>query len=145
MPASLSPAQTAAYNRDGFLFPIDVMDRAEATHWRARVEALEADYPDGSLPQPLNQYFRINGQVVLPLMAEIARHPAVLDAVQSILGPDLLVWSCELFIKEPNTPKIVSWHQDLTYWGLGETDEQLTAWIALSPATSASGRSGDRL
>jgi hypothetical protein len=139
MPASLSPAQTAAYARDGFLFPIDVMDRAEAAQWRARVEGLEADYPDGSLPQPLNQYFRINGQVVLPLMAEIARHPAVLNAVQSVLGPDLLVWSCELFIKEPNTAKIVSWHQDLTYWGLGETDEQLTAWIALSPATPASG------
>jgi hypothetical protein len=33
---------------------------------RARVEALEADYPDGSLPQPLNQHFRISGQVVLP-------------------------------------------------------------------------------
>ena len=139
MPASLSPAQAAAYKRDGFLFPIDVMDRAEAAKWRARVEALEADYPDGSLPQPINQYFRINGQVVLPLMAEIARHPAVLDAVQSILGPDLLVWSCELFIKEPNTPKIVSWHQDLTYWGMGETDEQVTAWIALSPATRQSG------
>ncbi len=139
MPASLSPTQTAAYARDGFLFPIDVMDAAEAVQWQTRIEALEAEYPDGSLPQPLNQYFRINGQVVLPLMAEIARHRGVLDAVQSILGPDLLVWSCELFIKEPRTPKIVSWHQDLTYWGLGETDEQVTAWIALSPATPQSG------
>ena len=139
MPASLSAAQTALYSRDGYLFPLRVMDDAEALARRRQVEALEAAWPDGSLPQPLNQYFRINGQVVLPLLAEIARTPAVLDAVQSILGPDLLVWSCELFIKEPNTPKIVSWHQDLTYWGLGETDEQITAWLALSPATPASG------
>ena len=139
MPASLSAAQTAQYHRDGFLFPVRVMNDADALARRCQVEALESAYPDGSLPQPLNQYFRINGQVVLPLMAELARTPAVLDAVQSILGPDLLVWSCELFIKEPHTAKIVSWHQDLTYWGLGETDDQVTAWIALSAATVASG------
>jgi ectoine hydroxylase-related dioxygenase (phytanoyl-CoA dioxygenase family) len=139
MPASLTGDQTAAYTRDGFLFPLRVMEADTAASYRAQMEAMEAEYPDGSLPRPLGQYFRINSQVVIPFMAEIARTPAVLDAVQSILGPDLLVWSCELFIKEAGTNKIVSWHQDLTYWGLGETDEQLTAWIALSPATEQSG------
>lgn len=139
MPASLSATQVAQYNQDGFLYPVRVMGHDEALARRRQVEALESAYPDGTLPAPLNQYFRINGQIVVAMMAEIARTPAVLDAVQSILGPDLLAWSCELFIKEPNTPKIVSWHQDLTYWGMGETDEQVTAWIALSAATPASG------
>ncbi|MEM8876705.1 MAG: phytanoyl-CoA dioxygenase family protein [Pseudomonadota bacterium] len=139
MAGSLSPIDTALYQQDGFLFPIDVMSAAEALALRQDIEALEAGYPDGSLPQSLNQFFRVNGQIVLPLLADIARHPAVLDAVESILGPDLLAWSVELFIKEPHTDKIVSWHQDLTYWGMGETDDELTAWIAVSEASLASG------
>ena len=139
MPASLTASQTAAYQRDGYLFPLRAMEAGTAAARRTQIEAMEATYPDGSLPQPVGRYFRINAHVAIPFMAEIARTPAVLDAVQSILGPDLLVWSAELFIKEARTAKIVSWHQDLTYWGMGETDEQLTAWIALSPATEASG------
>jgi ectoine hydroxylase-related dioxygenase (phytanoyl-CoA dioxygenase family) len=76
---------------------------------------------------------------VIPLLAEIARTPAILDAVESILGPDLLVWSVELFIKEPGDGTIVSWHQDITYWGMGETDEEVTAWLALSDVTVEAG------
>ena len=139
MSASLSSSQIDAYQTDGFLFPVDAMPAAQAACLRSEVEKIEQTFPDGCLPQPVSQYFRVGAHVVIPLMAKIASTPAVLDAVQSILGPNLLVWSCELFIKEPNTRKIVSWHQDLTYWGMGETDDQMTAWIALSPATSRSG------
>ena len=122
-----------------FCFPLTSCRGNEATQFRSEIEDLEKTYPDGSLPKPLSQYFRVGAHVVIPMMAKIAAIPAVLDAVQSILGPNLLVWSCELFIKEPSTRKIVSWHQDLTYWGMGETDDQMTAWIALSPATPQSG------
>jgi chlorinating enzyme len=76
---------------------------------------------------------------VIPLLAEIARRPAILDAVESILGPDLLVWSVELFIKEPGDGNVVSWHQDITYWGMGETDEEVTAWLALSDVSVEAG------
>jgi len=139
MAASLTADQVASYRRDGYLLPLQAFDQAEAEGHRATLEALERDTSPASLPRPLNQFFRVNGHVVLPFMAQIALTPAVLDAAESILGPDLLVWSCELFIKEPGTAKVVSWHQDLTYWGLGETDEELTAWISLSPSTPQSG------
>ena len=49
-----------------------------------------------------------------------------------------MVWSAGLFIKEAHSPKIVSWHQDLTYWGLDDAEET-TCWVALSPANVASG------
>jgi ectoine hydroxylase-related dioxygenase (phytanoyl-CoA dioxygenase family) len=139
MAASLSADQVAAYRRDGYLLPLRAFGPDEAAGYRAMIETLERETAPGSLPRPLNQFFRVNGHVVLPFMAQIALTPAVLDAAESILGPDLLVWSCEFFIKEPGTPKVVTWHQDLTYWGLGETDEELTVWVALSPATRASG------
>jgi ectoine hydroxylase-related dioxygenase (phytanoyl-CoA dioxygenase family) len=48
-------------------------------------------------------------------------------------------WSVELFIKEPGDGSVVSWHQDITYWGMGETDEEVTAWLALSDVSVEAG------
>jgi ectoine hydroxylase-related dioxygenase (phytanoyl-CoA dioxygenase family) len=59
--------------------------------------------------------------------------------VEAVLGPNLLAWSVELFIKEPGSAKTVSWHQDITYWGMGETDDEVTAWVALSDVTIEAG------
>ncbi len=127
------------YWEDGYLFPIPVITPAEAAAHRAALEETERDWLAGGLPQPLNTYKRINAHVVLPIAADLARHPAVLDVIEGILGPDILVYSAEYFIKEPRTTQIVSMHQDLTYWGLGATEGLVTAWIALSPSTPASG------
>lgn len=137
--ARLTESEIARYRRDGFLFPRRVASEAKAAEWRASLERLEDDWLDAGLPRPLNQYKRSAAHVVIPLAAEIATHPAILDAVEGALGPDLLIWSAEFFIKEPRTRQIVSWHQDLTYWGLGATSHQCTAWLALSPATPESG------
>jgi len=139
MAGSLSDEEIAHYNEAGYLSPLDVLSKAQAAEWRTTAEALETQYADAALPNPVNHYLRVNAHIVLPCVAEITRHPAILDRVESILGPDLLVWSAELFIKEANTDKIVSWHQDLTYWGLGADAEQITAWVAISPATVESG------
>ncbi|WP_224816362.1 phytanoyl-CoA dioxygenase family protein [Hasllibacter sp. MH4015] len=137
--AGLDQAQIARYRADGVLHPVPVMDGAAALDLRQRVEALEAQHRHGAGGRDLTQYFRVNGQLVIPLLAEIARLPAILDKVETILGPDLLVWSVELFIKEPGDGTIVSWHQDLTYWGMGETDEEVTAWLALSDVSVDAG------
>ncbi len=145
MSTGLSNAQVAQYHRDGYLFPLTAIGEPQAKALRTRIEALEATYRDG-VPggRDLNQYFRVNAHHVLPLAVEIATIPAMLDAVQSIIGPNILIWSCEFFIKEAGSDKVVTWHQDMTYWGLGEdsdgdTDQLVSAWIALSPATVASG------
>ncbi len=136
---TLSPTQRATYKADGVLHPVPVFSQEEALSLRAAVEALEADHGAGAGGHDLNQFFRVNGQLVIPLLAEIARTPAILDAVEGVLGPNLLVWSVELFIKEPGDGNIVSWHQDITYWGMGETDEEVTAWLALSDVSVEAG------
>ena len=135
----LTAAQAARYADEGFLHPIPVIPADEAAAMRAELEALERDWLDAGLPRPLNQYKRVNAHTVMPLAARMAMDMRVLDVVEGVLGPDILIWSAEFFIKEPNTRAIVTMHQDLTYWGLGATQDQLTAWIALSPATRASG------
>lgn len=135
----LSPTEQQAYWDQGYLFPFDVIPPIEAAELRTELEAIERNYLDRDLPLPLNTYKRVNAHVVIPLAARIACDPRILDLVEDILGPDLLVWSAEFFIKEAGTRHVVGMHQDLTYWGMGETPDQLTAWLALSPSTSVSG------
>lgn len=127
------------YWNDGFLFPHRAVSPEKAQSWRERLEVLEQDYLDAGLPLPLNAYKRLNSQIVMPLAYEIGSEPGVLDIVEEIIGPDILLYATEFFIKEPQTTHVVTMHQDLTYWGLGAIDGLVTVWIALSPATSASG------
>lgn len=135
----LDQYQIAQYWNDGFLFPLPALKKQAAQDARGELEQIERDWLDAGLPLPLNTYKRINSHVVMPMAATIAKDPAILDVVEGILGPDILIFSTEFFIKEPRSTQIVSMHQDLTYWGLGAIDGLLTAWIALSPATPKSG------
>ncbi|MEM9062652.1 MAG: phytanoyl-CoA dioxygenase family protein [Pseudomonadota bacterium] len=124
-----------AYRRDGFVFPIRVMDEAAAAQHRfdlERAEAIASNVPEGG------SYFREYANISLGFVGDIARDPAVTDPVAEILGDDLLVMACSFFIKEPNSSAYVSWHQDLHYWGL-DGDDEVTAWLALSPATRSTG------
>ncbi len=135
----LTDDQVATYARNGFVSGLSALSQDETATLRREIEALEAAHSDGAGGHDLAQFFRVNGQIVLPVLNRAARHPAVLEQVAAILGPNLLVWSVELFIKEPGSTATVSWHQDLTYWGMGETDEELTAWIALSDVSVEAG------
>ena len=129
----LSEPETARYWEDGYLFPIQAITPEKARAWRSELEAIEHDWLDAGLPLPLNTYKRVNANCVLPLAHRIGTDPAILDVVEGILGPDLLIYGVEFFIKEPKTRHKVSMHQDLTYWGLGAIDGMVTMWLALSP------------
>ena len=136
---ALSATQKQHYQTMGFVAGLPAFSAQETADLRSGIETLEASYAGGAGGHSLNQQFRVNGHLVIPLLSEIARTPAILDLVSDILGPNLLVWSVELFIKEPHSTSVVSWHLDLTYWGMGETEEELTAWIALSDVSVDAG------
>lgn len=118
------------YRKNGYVSGLRIFSAAAVSHLRAQIEALEAGHRAGAGGHGLDQFFRVNGHVVLPLLADLARTPTILDHVEAVLGPNLLAWSVELFIKEPMSTQTVSWHQDITYWGMGETDHEVTAWVA---------------
>jgi len=129
----LTEAQVEAYRRDGYLFPLRAFSAAEA---RARREALEA-YEAGA-GDAIHANMRHKVHLLFRWADEIVHHPRILDAVEDLLGPDLLCWTTNFFIKEANDPAFVSWHQDSTYWGL-EPPDVVTAWVALSEAPVESG------
>jgi non-haem Fe2+, alpha-ketoglutarate-dependent halogenase len=133
MPKHLSDTQIDAYKTDGFCSPIDVMSEAEALDFRGRLEDMEARYPGA-----MSASNRNNTHLTLSVIDEITHHPVILNAVEDIIGPDILVFGTVLFIKEPGEPGYVSWHQDATYMGL-EPHDGVTAWLALSPSNRTSG------
>jgi ectoine hydroxylase-related dioxygenase (phytanoyl-CoA dioxygenase family) len=66
------------------------------------------------------------------------RTPRILDAVEDLIGSDLLCWNTLFWVKEAGSESFVSWHQDYNYWGLDSRD-LVTVWLALSPASVESG------
>ena len=87
---------------------------------------------------PIKGEMRHRSHVLFTWINEMIRHPKILDAMEDLLGPDILCWNTSFFIKEAHDPGFVSWHQDATYWGLDSSDVA-TAWIAMSPANKVSG------
>ena len=129
-------AVASDYHRDGYYFPIEVMDARQTSKYRSQLEAVERTV--GFQDPLISSIVFENANFVVPFIDEMARLPSVLEPVKAILGPDILVWGAGPLVKEPATVDYVSWHQDLTYWDLSDTAE-VTAWIALSPATPDSG------
>ncbi|MGI9405344.1 MAG: phytanoyl-CoA dioxygenase family protein [Hyphomicrobiaceae bacterium] len=123
------------YDRDGFVFPVNVISAKEAQGIRDDFETAERELADE--PEKLALLYAYPDRL-LPSFDKLIRNDNLIAVASAALGPDLMVWSGSLFIKEANSPKIVTWHQDLTYWGLDDAEET-TCWVALSPATVASG------
>lgn len=133
MTSFLSPLQVAQYERDGFLHPMPVMTADEAAALLTQLEAVERD-EGGALSPSTGQ----KPYLLFPWLAQTVRRPGILDAVESLLGPDILCWAGGFFAKNPGDGKRITWHQDSTYWGLSEPDV-CTAWLALTPSTRESG------
>ena len=133
MSQRLSAAQVAAYERDGFVSPVPVLSTAEAQAARAELEAWEAargapiDFPEKS-----------KSYLLFDWADELVHHPRILDAVEDLIGPDILVYHSTLFLKEAHSAAFVRWHQDSTYFYLAP-HLHVTAWVALSDASEAAG------
>jgi non-haem Fe2+, alpha-ketoglutarate-dependent halogenase len=129
----LSQAQIDAYEVDGFTCPVPVLTPDEVREARAAIEAFEArtgrtlDYPEKS-----------KSYLLFDWADRLIRHPAVLDAVEDLIGPNILVYHTTMWIKDPGTPQYIAWHQDGTYFYL-DPPLHVTAWVALSDASVEAG------
>jgi hypothetical protein len=144
MAQALDEAAVKHYWERGFLSPVPIFSPEEARALRAHVEAEEAQRgpifrEDRLRPgDPFQGSYRFKSHLIFKWLADAIRDPRLLDAVEPLIGPDIMVWTTHWFIKEAGTTSYVSWHQDSNYWGV-ETDRLVTAWLALSPATVESG------
>jgi len=133
MGKNLTDLQVSQFQETGFLPAFPVLSADHALHLRANLESFEAEN-DGVLTGSL----RFKNHLLFKWLSDLIRSPRILDVVEDIIGPDIMVWSTDWWIKEANSPQFVSWHQDSQYWGL-DTDKLVTVWVALSPSTIESG------
>ena len=138
MPKKLTQAQVSSYERDGFVTPNPALSPDEASGLRGKLAAFEATLGGPLTSEAINARFRSRTHVLLPWVHSLVSHPAILDAIEDLIGPDILVYTSTWFIKEPESEAIAAWHQDATYFGL-RPYVHVTAWLALTDATAENG------
>ena len=125
----LSPTQYAQYQREGVVFPLRILDAEKAGILADHCGVLQSRMGHWVASPQISK-----SNLVSCAMADVIRNEALLDVVESVIGPDILCWTATVFAKSPKSGGYVGWHQDRTYWGLSPEEQVVTAWLALTDA-----------
>ena len=129
----LSSNQLKQYEDQGFVSPINIFSKDKAKEIRNEIELIE-----NKIPGELEKSGRYNAHLISPLLDEVAHNSKILNAVESLIGKNILVCGTTLFIKNPNEKGFVSYHQDAKYIGL-EPHNWVTAWVAITDSNEKNG------
>ena len=129
----LTDQQVKKYANEGFLSPLPVADASVANNWREQFDEIERS--EGKEKSQVGLHDRHFDQ---KFIWEIATSARILDAVESIIGPNVMLLASQFFCKYGQGTKFVAWHQDVTYWGL-EPPEAITAWCAIDRSDHENG------
>ncbi len=105
MPKCLTEEQVEKYHRDGFASPMRAISAADAAAAAERLERYEADTgrsAGGSLTFKAHMPFG--------LFCDLIRNSSILDAVEDVVGPNIVCWGSSFFVKEANSESFISWH-----------------------------------
>ncbi len=130
--APLTDSDLKRYEETGILFPIQVLDHSESQQIRSEVDELESLFGPGADRTLFGEC-----HFTFKWAYDLCTHAKILDVVEQVIGPDILVHSTTLFSKPPGR-SFISWHQDSPYWHLSEP-RLISAWIALSESTVENG------
>jgi non-heme Fe2+,alpha-ketoglutarate-dependent halogenase len=133
MGKKLSNDEINHFKEKGYVVPVDVFSPQQAAGYLDQLEAFEK-----SQNQQLSKGFNFKPHLLFKWVDDIARHPALLDAVEDLIGPNIRLFHLSVWPKKANDPAYIDWHQDATYFGLNPST-QITAWVALSDAPVAAG------
>jgi non-haem Fe2+, alpha-ketoglutarate-dependent halogenase len=129
----LEESDVRQFEKDGYVSPIPVLGTDEVSTIRRKLEQVEAAQGGALYPGQRSKSF-----LLFKWLNDLIRDPRVLDPVEQLIGPDILLWNTIFWIKEAGAGSFISWHQDTRYWGLS-SDNVVTAWMALSPASIEAG------
>lgn len=125
-PISLTPEQLEFYNTEGYLGPLRALSPDDAASLRSFFDGiLTKTLADGGSSYSINGAHRRFAAVW-----DLMHNKAIVDAVQDILGPDIVAWGAHFFCKLPQDGKIVDWHQDAVYWPMTPS-KTVTVWMAI--------------
>ena len=168
MPAggSLTPEQLRAYNAEGYLVLPDLLGETDMAAPRAAMMdktseiaaalreqgLIEDTFEDEPFESRLARLFEglTNADFLqfgrgwrdrLPGYFHLMSNPKILDAVESLIGPEL--FSNPVYNVRPKVPGVaagaVPWHQDKSYWPDANANPVITVWIPLVDSTLENG------
>ena len=130
---TLTQAQVDQFWTEGYALPFDCLTAEQARDVRTKLEAYES-----TIEGDISMHLRVKVHTAFPWLMDIARHPKILDAVEDLIGPNILLYLSTFWFKNAHDPRYVSWHQDSAYYGLDPHDV-ITLWLAISDSGPANG------
>ena len=130
----LNQTQIDNYWRDGIVRRMPALEAQQALELGARYDEFAK-----LCVERLGEVHWFKTYLLSRWVFDIASHPRILDCVESILGPNLLVWGADMFYKPPSSERFTAMHQDSTYWGLEPADALVNVWVGLGPSTVENG------
>jgi len=138
MTTQLTAQELEHYRQRGYVIPRYRLPAPLLTRLRGALDQLLASYTDVAQEDLANPHMiPSNGAGPNPFL-EVAQHPDVLDMVEQILGPDLILWITRVLCKPPVMGREVPWHQDGEYW-LMRPLATCSVWVAIDPVSTANG------
>ena len=129
----LNSNQLKQYRDEGFVSPVNIFSKEKAKEIRDEIELIEK-----KLPNELEKSGRYNAHLISTMLDEVTHNENILNAVESLIGGNILVCGTTLFIKNPGEGGFVSYHQDAKYIGL-EPHNWVTAWVAITDSNENNG------
>ena len=128
-PQTLTPAQVAAYNREGYIKGLRIFSSAEMVEQRRYFDELLARV----LAAGKDSYSISTAHLTYGRVYDLLTHPRIVAHVRDILGNDVVGWGSHYFCKMPHDGKRVSWHQDASFWPMSPS-KTVTVWLAIDDA-----------
>jgi non-haem Fe2+, alpha-ketoglutarate-dependent halogenase len=128
-PATLTPDQVAAFNRDGYLNGIRIFSEDEIAEHRRYFDMILA----GVLAKGGDSYSISTAHLKYAGVYDLLAHPRIVAHVKDLLGVNIIGWGSHYFCKLPRDGKAVAWHQDAIYWPLTPS-KTVTVWLAIDDA-----------
>jgi hypothetical protein len=139
--AALSPDALQHYREDGLIVSPERLPEELLARMRGALDRLldsRREIPPESLICPHLPYGTAHDETAAQEWLALCTHPLILDKVEQLIGPDLVLWGSQVFCKPAETGREVPWHQDGQYWPIRPL-ATCSAWIALDDVDAENG------
>ena len=141
MPTALTEKDIANYHANGYVIPKYRLEPEFLKELQDALNTLIANNP-GVRPEKLVSAHiegrNDEGVTGSQIFLQLAMHPPIIDLVEQLIGPDIILWGCHVFCKPASEGYETPWHQDGHYWPIRPL-ANCTVWVALEPSTQENG------
>lgn len=137
----LGEEETAVYREEGLVIPSYKLPAWTLARLLGALERLLAENPNVRGEKLISPHLVNNPREGVrgnETFLQFAQDPEILDMVEDLIGPDIILWGTQMFCKPAGDGKEIPWHQDGHYWPIRPL-ATCTVWVALDDSTRENG------